>query len=130
LPILSTNAKYLSSATAGEKESEAKMSENKPVNVMALYRLKKGTEAQFKPLLAKHWPILEQAGLVTKEKPEIWKALDKRNPEKLTYFETFQWKNEKAPEIAHQTPEVMKVWEPMGPLLESLEILHLEPTDL
>jgi hypothetical protein len=34
----------------------------------------------------------------------------------------FSWRDEQAAGIAHQTPEVMAVWEPMTPLLESLEI--------
>jgi len=39
----------------------------------------------------------------------------------------FQWKDEKASEIAHQTPEVMAIWEPMGPILENLQLTQIEP---
>ena len=36
------------------------------------------------------------------------------------------WKDGKSSELAHQTPEVMAVWETMGPLLEDLTILKVE----
>jgi hypothetical protein len=100
--------------------------QSKPLPVLVIYRIKNGGEEQFKPLLAKHWPTLDKLGLVSKEKPKIWKALDKRS-KKVSYIESFEWKDASAPDIAHQSPEVMKVWEPMGPILENLEILGIEP---
>ncbi len=106
------------------------MSANKPVAVIVTYRLKKGTEAQFVPLLKKHWPTLDQLGLVTKEKPKIWRAENKRSPGAVSYVELFHWKDAASPDVAHQTPDVMKIWEPMGPILESMEILHVEPASL
>lgn len=103
---------------------------NKPAPVLVIYRLKKGTEAQFKPLLAKHWPTLDKLGLVSPEKPKIWRAADRQDPTKVAYVEYMEWKNAEAPNIAHQTPEVMQVWEPMGPILENLEIMPLESVQL
>lgn len=99
---------------------------NKPAPVLVIYRLKKGTEAQFKPLLAKHWPTLNKVGLVSPEKPKIWRTFDREDPSKVTYVEYMEWKTPESAEIAHQTPEVMQVWEPMGPILENLEILPAE----
>jgi hypothetical protein len=31
------------------------------------------------------------------------------------------------PGVAHQMPEVMQIWEPMGPLTENMEFLQVEP---
>ena len=42
-------------------------------------------------------------------------------------IEQFVWKDGKASDVAHQTPEIMAVWEPMGPLLEELTICEVEP---
>ena len=97
-----------------------------PLTVLVIYRPKAGTEAQFEPLLAKHWPALKQLGLVTDTPPKFWRGSDKRADRKV-FVELFQWRDAEAPGIAHQTPEVMAVWEPMGPILEEMQILHVEP---
>jgi len=99
-----------------------------PLSVLVTYRLKPDVEEQFRLLLAKHWPTLDQAGLVTKEPAKIWRAMDRQGH--VAYVELFQWKNAAAPDVAHQTPEIMRVWEPMGPILETMEIQHLEPAQL
>lgn len=99
---------------------------NKPAPVLVIYHLKKGAEAQFKPLLAKHWPTLDKVGLVSAEKPKIWRTTDRNDPSKVKYVEYMEWKSAESADVAHQTPEVMQVWEPMGPILENLEILPLD----
>ena len=43
------------------------------------------------------------------------------------FIEIFSWRDDKASNLAHQTPEVMAVWEPMTPMLEHLEINVIEP---
>jgi hypothetical protein len=106
---------------------EAYMTSNKAVPVLVIYRLKKGAETQFRPLLAKHWPVLNNLGLVTQETPKFWRTHDHENEEKISFIETFEWKNEEAPGVAQQTPEVMRTWEAMGSSIEKLEIMHLEP---
>jgi hypothetical protein len=40
--------------------------------------------------------------------------------------EIFTWKDARGPEIAHHTPEVMAVWEPMGALCERMEFPAFE----
>ena len=102
------------------------MSKGKPINMLVTYHPKAGKDAQLLALVKKHWPALDKVGLVTKEPARIWKATDKRSG--ATYFvETFQWKDEEAPGIAHQTPEVMAIWEPMGPVMEELRLAQIEP---
>jgi hypothetical protein len=104
------------------------MAASDPVSVLVVYRLKKGTEGRFLPLLRVHWPTLDRLGLVTAEPVKAWRAVDKQ--QHVCYVETFQWKDAAAPDVAHQTPEVMRVWEPMGEVLDGLDIFHVEPARL
>jgi hypothetical protein len=100
------------------------MSKSSPVPTLAIYRIKREKEAEFKPLLRQHWPTLQKLALVTQREPTIWRAEGKDG--KLAYVELFEWKDGDSSNVAHQTPEVMQVWEPMGPILEGLEILKVE----
>jgi hypothetical protein len=97
-----------------------------PVTNIVTYVPKKGKEAELLALVKKHEPALRKTGLVTAEPFRVWKALDIRK-ERTAYIEYFQWKDGNASNVAHQTPEVMSVWEPMGPVLEELTICEVEP---
>lgn len=98
----------------------------KPVLTHVTYRPKKGKEEELFDLVKKHWPKLKGTGLVTNEPAKVYRATDKRSGA-VYFIEIFSWRDERAPEIAHQTPEVMSVWETMGPVLEGLELAALEP---
>ncbi len=39
----------------------------------------------------------------------------------------FSWKDGSASDVAHQSPEVMAIWEPMTPILENMQITEVEP---
>ena len=78
------------------------------------------------PLVKKHEPALRKVGLVTDEPFRVWKAYD-IHKQRVQYIEYFVWKDERASDTAHQTPEIMAVWEPMGPVLEELTICEAEP---
>jgi len=93
--------------------------------MLVTYRPKKGKEKELQILVEKHWPALDKVGLVTKEPVKIWRATDKRSGE-VSFVEMFQWKDAEASGIAHQTPEVMAIWEPMGPILEELKLTSVE----
>jgi hypothetical protein len=56
----------------------------------------------------------------------VWKAFDIRK-QRVSIIEFFQWKDGTSADVAHQTPEVMAVWETMGPVLEDLTICRVEP---
>lgn len=99
-----------------------------PVDVLCIYRVKKGKEAAFKKLLKKHGPTLAAAGL-SGGQPKIWQADSRRQPGSI-FVEQMRWKDEHASSVAHQSAEVMSVWEPMGNLTEGMEFLHLKPADL
>ena len=101
------------------------MTEQKPVNVLCIYRIKDGKEAEFRPLLESHWPTLDSIGLVSSEPARWYQGQDKSN--QTCFIEIFQWKDEKAPELAHQTPEVLSIWEPMGALVDHMEFIHMDP---
>ena len=104
------------------------MSDTNPVSVLVIYRPKEGTEAQFLPILERHWPALDRLGLVTDEPARFWRATGKNG--RTSFVEMFSWKDESSSDVAHQTPEVMAIWEPMGAILEDLQILHVEPLEM
>ena len=100
-----------------------------PVNRLVIYRPKRGSFDALKAILVRHGPTLRGTGLITNEPVKLWVASDlRRHGEPEPYFvESFQWRDGQASDIAHQTPEVMAVWETMGPHLESMTLTTLEP---
>jgi quinol monooxygenase YgiN len=98
----------------------------KPVLTHVTYRPKKGKEEELFALVKKHWPVLNQLGLSTKDPAKIYRATNKESGD-VYFIEIFSWRDAQATATAHQTPEVMAIWEPMGPILEKLELAALEP---
>jgi len=98
-----------------------------PVPMLVMYRVKPGNEKGFEGLLKKHWPALRSVDLATDKPARMYRGHSKRGhgPESV-YVETFEWKDASAAEVAHQTPEVMAVWEPMGPMLAGMDLIALE----
>jgi hypothetical protein len=86
---------------------------------LCMYRVKAGSEAAFRQLLSKHWPTLRNVGLAADEPPVTYEGIEK--PGAPLFVELLTWKDEEGPNIAHELPEVMAVWEPMGKLCESRE---------
>jgi hypothetical protein len=97
-----------------------------PVTNIVTYVPKQGKEEELLALVKKHEPALRKVGLVTEAPFRVWKAYDIRK-QRVQYIEHFVWKDGNASDVAHQTPEVMAVWEPMGPVLEELTICEAEP---
>ena len=62
----------------------------------------------FLTLLSKHYPVLKRLGLVTDEIPIIYRGVEDRGGGPVV-FEVFTWKDAEAPNIAHQTPDVMAI---------------------
>lgn len=89
-----------------------------PVTVIATYRVQSPRVDDFMALLRDHWPTLRELDLVTTDEPVIYRGHEKGDSAPIV-FEIFTWKNAEAPGIAHQTPDVAKVWEAMGPLCEA-----------
>lgn len=85
---------------------------------LCLYRVKAGSEDAFEALLRKHWPTLRAAGLATGTPSRIYRGTGDEGDGPF-YAELLEWSDAKASERAHELPEVMAVWEPMGALCES-----------
>ena len=91
------------------------------VKTHVTYRPKQGKEQELLELVKKHGPALQATGLITGGMPQVFKAHNIRTNQDY-FIEIFSWRDEKASHLAHQAPEIMAVWEPMTPILESLEI--------
>ena len=89
------------------------------------YWVKPEREATFKVLLARHWPTFEKLGLVADAPPHlVFRGEDKEKG--LFYAETFPWKDKDAMHKAHEHPEVMAIWGPMGECCTSMEFPSVE----
>jgi hypothetical protein len=108
-----------------DKHSRVRENPHLPVTNLVTYVPKPGKEAELLALVKKHEPALRAAGLVTAEPFRLWKALDIRKG-RTSFVEYFVWKDGTSSDLAHQTPEVMSIWEPMGPVLEDLTICEVE----
>jgi len=96
-----------------------------PVQNLVTYVAKQGAQDALLELVKKHEVALRKVGLVTATPFKVWKAFNIRTGEH-SIVEFFEWKDGKSSDVAHQTPEVMAVWEPMGPVLEDLRICEVE----
>ena len=77
-------------------------------------------------MLKKHWRILNRVGLATAEPGSLYRATDKKSGQ-VYFVEIFSWRDARASAIAHETPEVMAIWEPMGSILDSMHLAVIEP---
>lgn len=107
---------------------------DEPTTVIATYRVQKAREKEFLELLERHHPTLVELGLATATPPTIYRHVDGAGAP--TYFEIFTWAKADAANVAHETPEVMAIWEPMGALVEErdgrpkFEFPHVERVEL
>src|SRR5687768_1987959 len=108
-----------------EKHDRVRENPHLPVANIVTYLPKPGKEAELLVLVKKHEPALRASGLITDDPVRLWKAFDIRKG-RTSFMEYFVWKDGKSSDLAHQTPEVMSVWEPMGPVLEDLTICEVE----
>ena len=100
----------------------------KPMLMFQVYRPKAGHEEALFELVKKHWPAVKHAGLATETPPLVYRATDLKTKRPF-FVEIFEWRDAEAPGVAHQMPEVMAIWEPMGPMIEggpSPELAALE----
>jgi hypothetical protein len=101
----------------------------RPVPVLVTYRPMKGKESRFLSILKRHWPALRSAGLAAPTPPRAWRAREKRSG-RDHFVETFSWKDAASSDSAHTHPDVVAIWGPMMPLLESMEIAVVEELGL
>jgi quinol monooxygenase YgiN len=96
-----------------------------PVLMLVTYKAKKGHENALFQLVKQHWPTMHKLGLSTSTPARVWKTVDRQGG--VAFVELFEWRDAKASDIAHQTPEVMAVWEPMANVMDGMEIVQAEP---
>src|SRR5262245_16945967 len=108
------------------------MDADAPETVICRYSVKPGSHAEMIRLLSRHWPTLHHLGLVTDEKPIFLRGIpspkEKPGPgaSSNVILEIFTWKSSRSAAVAHVSPEVMAIWEPMGALCDSMEFPHFE----
>jgi hypothetical protein len=98
-----------------------------PAITLCRYWVKPEKEAEFRALLARHWPVFTQLGLVADEPPHLVFRGEEKG--RLFYLEIFPWKDAQAVERAHSLPEVAAVWEPMGECCTEMEFPNVEPIE-
>ena len=97
-----------------------------PVRMLCTYHPKRGKEKDLLSLVKNNWTTLKRMGLVTKDRAVVYRATDKKSG-RIYFIESFSWRDEEASNAAQTTPEVMAVWDAMGPLLEGMELAVIEP---
>jgi len=101
-----------------------------PVNRVVIYRPKPGQLAELEAIVTRHGAVLRKVGLITDDPVRVFRAREPRKPEAGTFLvEHFRWRDGAASDIAHQTPDVMAVWETMGAHLQDMTLTTLEPLD-
>lgn len=95
------------------------------VDVVCRYRVKAEKAEQFADLLARHWGTLHELGLTTDNPARLLRGEDKAG--NVAFIEEFAWRTEDSAPTAHETPEVMLLWEPMGSLCEDMEFWDVKP---
>jgi hypothetical protein len=88
------------------------------------YWVKPEREAEFRKLLAAHWPTFRKLGLVADDPPHL--IFRGEQDGRVFYVETFPWKDVDAMRRAHSLPEVAAIWEPMGACCTSMEFPSVE----
>lgn len=92
------------------------------VDVVCRYLVKPGKEADVRALLERHWDTLRGAGLTTERPATLVRGEDFSG--RVAFVETFSWRDAEAVQQAHESPVVMRLWEPIGALCDSMEFWH------
>jgi hypothetical protein len=103
---------------------------SKPVHRLVTYRPKAGAADKLLAILKQHGPALRKSGLISDLPVRVWRATDLRRDGEAPapyFIESFEWRDEQAASNAHELPEIMAVWETMGPHLEGMTLTTLEP---
>jgi quinol monooxygenase YgiN len=72
--------------------------------VIAAFKPKPGKQEQLRAVVAKHWRVLSEQGLVTDRPCYAMQSSDG------TFLEVFEWRSAQAIESAHQNPAVQALW--------------------
>ena len=100
------------------------------VTSICIYRVTPEGTSDFRELLKQHWPTLRRLELATETPPTVYEGRDET--ERPIFVEVLKWKDSEGPNVAHELPEVMAIWESMGRLCEersgrmAMEFPHVE----
>jgi hypothetical protein len=99
-----------------------------PVHRLVIYRPKQGHFEELKKILLQHGPVLRKLGLLSDVPVRLYTATDLRQhgTAEPYFVEEFEWRDDKASDLAHQSPELMAVWETMGPHMTDMTLTTLE----
>ena len=84
--------------------------------VIVAYKPFPGKEVQLLELALRHVDVLRNEGLVSERRPIIMQAKDG------TIVEVFGWKSKESVEIAHNNPQVQKLWSHYAEVCEYVPI--------
>ena len=99
---------------------------SKSIPVLCIYNVKPEKADEFRRVLAKHQPAMQKAGLVGPEPVQYWTGHAHRG-NKQCFVELMYWKDETSASRAHESPDVMAVWEPLGKLCQDdMEFIDLK----
>jgi quinol monooxygenase YgiN len=90
---------------------------------MALYRPHPGKEEELREILQSHIPTLRAEGLITKREPIIMQAEDG------TIIEIFEWQSREAKDKAHNSPNVMSIWNKISSVAEVVSLSTLKEAE-
>ncbi len=93
---------------------------NESVVVFASYKPNSGKENELLVLVKKHFPVLQEYGLVTKREPI--QVISKNG----TIIEVFEWVSKEASSKAHEHPAIAKIWEAMAKVCNFESVDSLE----
>lgn len=85
--------------------------------VICNYRVKVGSDADFRALLERHWPTLRELELATATPPAYYVGSE-AGVEGSLFIEIFEWADGDAVERAHMHPAISPIWERMGEICE------------
>ncbi len=95
------------------------MTQGVPETVIAIYRVQEARMDDFLGLLARHHPTLVRLGLATEDPPVVYRGKEQAHQGgQPIVFEIFAWASAEAAGIAHETPDVAKIWETMATMTE------------
>src|SRR5262245_26892222 len=89
----------------------------KSYTALCTYRVQEGKDGEFLALLLNHAPTLYRLGLLTSETTTRYRGTDESG--KSFFVEFLDWKSTEGPNLAEQMPEVLRIWEGMGKLVEA-----------
>ncbi len=87
--------------------------------VIAAFRPKPGKSEALVDVVAKHWRVLQEQGLVSERARYAMQAADG------TIVEVFEWRSAQAIEQAHENPAVLALWSEFEAVCEYVPLSSL-----